>query len=236
MPFVGCTAPGVADIVAAGQLPFEHHRCSMRSCRRSGTAPAPRVSRRTAARRHWPHRRPSPLTSCHRLPAGIVPTRAVSRRCRPLHNGLVVISSVVSTVTQVCPGPVVPALAARGNCNPAMGAVPPSRQLVGPDPLPHHHHHHHHGHTRPAARSSQPARTFRRRRDPQPLTVAPSSPTPHGRHRVRSLHTGRAAPHRLPSVAPPTALWGSSQRDAVSHQRRAQRRARRRLVQQSMSN
>ncbi len=90
----------------------------------------------------------------------------------PLHNGLVVISSVVSTVTQVCPGPVVSALAARGNSNPAMGAEPSSRQLVGPDPLPHHHR----GHTRPAARSSQPARTFPRRRDPQPLTVAPHRP------------------------------------------------------------
>ena len=55
-----------------------------------------------------------------------------------------------------------------------MGAEPPSRQLVGPDPLPHHHHHH--GHTRPAARSSQLARTFPRRRDPQPLTFAPHRP------------------------------------------------------------
>jgi len=70
--------------------------------------------------------------------------------------------SVVLRRRQVCPGPVVLALAVRGN--PAVGAVPPRQQPVAaPGPAAHHHHRHtrwQHGHRH------QPVR---RRRDPQPL-------------------------------------------------------------------
>ncbi len=104
---------------------------------------------------------------------------------------------------QVCPGPVVLALAVSGN--PAVGAVPPRQQPVAaPGPAAHHRHRHtrwQHGHRH------QPVR---RRRDPQPLASPRHRPHPPvaSRHAsalpARQLHAHRPArQYGAPSCASP---------------------------------